>query len=84
MVTFVIGIIALLIAIPAIIFAIRMKVPELVETGKDAWGDPKTNENDVRNARANKRFATIVASAFLLLQSSLVQYLVSTLRILVR
>lgn len=37
MVTFVIGIIALLIAIPAIIFAIRMKVPEL-ETGKDAWG----------------------------------------------
>lgn len=64
MVTFVIGIIALLIAIPAIIFAIRMKVPELVETGKDAWGDPKTNENEVRNARENKRFATIVASVF--------------------
>ena len=45
MVTFVIGIIALLIAIPAIIFAIRMKVPELVETGKDAWGLSK-NERE--------------------------------------
>ena len=64
MVTFVIGIIALLIAIPAIIFAIRMKVPELVEVGKDAWGDPKTNENEVRNARENKCFAAIVASVF--------------------
>lgn len=67
MVTFVIGIIALLIAIPCIVFNVRTKIPEPVED-VDILGKPHVkNETDIKTvkfARSCARGAAVVCLVF--------------------
>ena len=61
MVTFVIGIIALLIAIPCIVFNVRTKIPEPVED-VDILGKPHIkNEADIKTVKFARSCARGVA-----------------------
>lgn len=61
MITFVVGIIALLIAIPFIVFDIRTKIPEPVD-GTDIFGKPRVeNETDIKTVKFALSFARGVA-----------------------
>lgn len=66
MVTFVIGIIALLIAIPCIVFNVRTKIPEPVED-VDILGKPHVkNETDIKTVKFARSCATGIAAICLI------------------
>ena len=84
MVTFVIGIIALLIAIPCIVFNVRTKIPEQVED-VDILGKPDVkNETDIKAVKFARSCARGVAAVCLVFSLCLLDFLASIHRILVR
>lgn len=65
MITFVVGIIALLIAIPCIVFNVRTKVPEPIEDN-NVLGKPYIkNETDIKTVKLERSLARNVAVASL-------------------
>ena len=67
MVTFVIGIIALLIAIPCVVFEIRVKIPEPIEDDNVYGKSRIKNEKEIENAKFAHGCARIVAVVFIVL-----------------
>ena len=67
MVTFVIGIIALLIAIPCVVFEIRVKIPEPIEDDNVYGKSRIKNEKEIENAKFTHGCARIGAVVFIVL-----------------